>query len=45
MEIQPKRPSTKGPAEMFTGDVWSDVIAAGERLRVDHVTDEEYGGA
>ena len=27
MEIQPKRPSTKGPAEMFTGDVWFDVIA------------------
>jgi quercetin dioxygenase-like cupin family protein len=37
MEIQPKQPSTKGSAEMFTGDVWFDVIARGEepsRLRV-----------
>ena len=40
MEIQPKSPSTKGPAEMFTGDVWFDVIARGEgqsRLRVNLV--------
>ena len=37
MEIQPKRPSTKGPAEMFTGDVWFDVIAQRERLRVNLV--------
>ena len=40
MEIQPKQPSTKGPAEMFTGDVWFDVIAKGEnpsRLRVNTV--------
>ena len=37
MEIQPKQPSSHGPAEMFTGDVWFDVIARGEgssRLRV-----------
>jgi quercetin dioxygenase-like cupin family protein len=27
MEIQPKRPTGKGPAERFTGDVWSDTIA------------------
>jgi quercetin dioxygenase-like cupin family protein len=27
MEIQPKRPTGKGPAERFTGDVWSDIIA------------------
>ena len=33
MEIQPKQPSTKGPAEMFTGDVWFDVIATGEQPR------------
>jgi hypothetical protein len=26
MEILPKQPSVKGPAEMFTGDVWYDVI-------------------
>ena len=40
MEIQPKPPSTKGPAEMFTGDVWFDVIAKGDdpsRLRVNMV--------
>jgi quercetin dioxygenase-like cupin family protein len=40
VEIQPKPPSTKGPAEMFTGDVWFDVIARGEdpsRLRVNAV--------
>jgi hypothetical protein len=30
VEIQPILPSTKGPAEMFTGDVWFDVIAKGE---------------
>ena len=36
----PKQPSTKGPAEMFTGDVWLDVIAKGEapsRMRVNTV--------
>ena len=27
MEIQPKKPSAKGPAERFTGDVWVDSIA------------------
>lgn len=40
MEIQPKTPSNKGPAEMFTGDVWFDVIAKGEapsQLRVNMV--------
>jgi quercetin dioxygenase-like cupin family protein len=40
VEIQPKRPSTKGPAQMFTGDVWFDVTAQGEvpsRLRVNLV--------
>jgi quercetin dioxygenase-like cupin family protein len=30
MEIRPKQPSTKGPAEMFTGDVWIDPIADGQ---------------
>lgn len=37
MEIQPKQSSVKGPAEMFTGDVWFDTIARGEepsRIRV-----------
>jgi quercetin dioxygenase-like cupin family protein len=29
VEIQPKTPSAKGPAEVFTGDVWIDVIARG----------------
>ena len=27
MEIQPKKASRKGPAEMFTGEVWLDPIA------------------
>jgi Cupin domain len=37
LEIQPKRPTVKGPAESFTGDVSYDVIAEGvppSRLRV-----------
>ena len=41
MEIQAKKPSVKGPAEMFTGDVWFDVIAAPQpepsRMRVNAV--------
>ena len=32
MELLPKQPTTKGPAELFTGDVWLDVIARGEVL-------------
>ncbi|MEO6530931.1 MAG: cupin domain-containing protein [Specibacter sp.] len=37
MHLLPKTPTAKGPAEMFSGDVHYDVIAAGEapsRLRV-----------
>ena len=30
MEVQPKKPSAKGPAEWFTGDVWIDSIAQGQ---------------
>jgi len=30
MEIMPKQPSAKGPAEWFTGDVWIDAIARGQ---------------
>ena len=30
MNVQPKKPSIKGPAEWFTGDVWIDGIAQGE---------------
>ncbi len=40
MRKQPRTPSSKGPSEMFVGDVWFDVIAAGEppsRLRVNLV--------
>ena len=40
MQLLPTTPSTKGPAEMFTGDVHFDVIAAGEapsRLRANLV--------
>jgi quercetin dioxygenase-like cupin family protein len=40
LEIRPKHASTKGPAELFTGDVWYDVIAKGaepSRIRVNIV--------
>ena len=40
MQIQALQPSTHGPAQWFTGDVWFDVIAAGSapsRLRVNLV--------
>jgi len=40
MEVQPERPSAKGPAQWFTGDVWLDAIARGEgpsRVRVSAV--------
>jgi quercetin dioxygenase-like cupin family protein len=30
MEVQPNKPSTKGPTEWFTGDVWIDSIARGQ---------------
>jgi quercetin dioxygenase-like cupin family protein len=37
VEVLPKQPTVKGPAEWFTGDVWIDGIARGEepsRVRV-----------
>jgi quercetin dioxygenase-like cupin family protein len=40
MPIQPRRPTAKGPAEWFTGDVFIDPIAQGEepsRVRVSAV--------
>ena len=40
MEVQPRQPTAKGPAEWFTGDVWIDGIARGEepsRVRVSAV--------
>lgn len=30
MQVQPKQPTAKGPAEWFTGDVWIDAIAQGQ---------------
>ncbi len=30
MEQQPKQPTTKGPAEWFSGDVWIDPVTQGE---------------
>jgi len=30
MEVQPKKPSTKGPADWFTGDVYIDPIVRGQ---------------
>lgn len=29
MELQPRKPTAKGPADWFTGDVWIDVVAEG----------------
>ena len=29
MELRPKQPTTKGPDEWFTGDVWIDPVAQG----------------
>ena len=29
MELQPKKPTVKGPADWFTGDVWIDAVAEG----------------
>ena len=40
MQKQPTTPTTKGPAELFTGDVYFDVIARGDapsRIRVNLV--------
>ncbi|HUC37869.1 MAG TPA: cupin domain-containing protein [Acidimicrobiales bacterium] len=40
MEIKPKNPSVRGPAAMFTGDVWIDTVVAGNepsRIRVNLV--------
>jgi quercetin dioxygenase-like cupin family protein len=40
VELVTKVPTTKGPAELFTGDVWFDVIARGDeesRMRVNAV--------
>jgi quercetin dioxygenase-like cupin family protein len=40
VEIQPKTPSNKGPADRFTGDVWIDPIVQGDepsRVRVNAV--------
>lgn len=37
MELTPKPPTTKAPAETFTGDAWFDVIAKGDRMRVNVV--------
>jgi quercetin dioxygenase-like cupin family protein len=40
MEIEPKPPTVKAPAETFVGDAWYDVIARGEdpsRVRVNVV--------
>jgi len=37
VQIQPKSPTLKGPADWFTGDVWIDAILRGEepsRVRV-----------
>jgi quercetin dioxygenase-like cupin family protein len=30
MEQRPKQPTTKGPAEYFTGDVWIDPVTQGQ---------------
>ncbi|MDA8048015.1 MAG: cupin domain-containing protein [Actinomycetota bacterium] len=30
MELRPKQPTRKGPADWFTGDVWIDPVAQGQ---------------
>lgn len=40
MDIEPKRPTSKGPGDKFHGDVWVDVVTQGQapsRLRVNAV--------
>jgi quercetin dioxygenase-like cupin family protein len=40
VEVKPRQPTARGPAEWFTGDVWIDSIARGEepsRVRVSAV--------
>jgi quercetin dioxygenase-like cupin family protein len=40
MDVQPRKPSVKGPADWFTGDVWLDPVAQGRppsRLSVNAV--------
>ncbi len=37
MEFVKKQPTGKAPAERFTGDAWIDVIASGQRMRVNLV--------
>jgi quercetin dioxygenase-like cupin family protein len=37
MEVLAKPPSAKGASEMFAGDVWFDVIARGDRMRINSV--------
>ena len=40
MEIEPEKPSAKGPADWFTGDVWIDPVVVGQapsRVRVNAV--------
>jgi quercetin dioxygenase-like cupin family protein len=40
MEVRSRQPTAKGPAEMFTGDVWLDPVAHGDepsRVRVNAV--------
>jgi quercetin dioxygenase-like cupin family protein len=37
VEIKPKQPTTKGPPDRFTGDVWFDILGSGSTLRVNLV--------
>ncbi len=37
MDVHTPAPTTKGPADMFTGDVYFDVLARGEDMRVNIV--------
>ena len=32
MEVEPRKPTIRGPAEWFTGEVWIDSIAASTRF-------------
>jgi len=48
MRIRPTVPSTKGGPDIFSGDVWIDVIARGEepsRVRVNVVREAPADGS
>ncbi|MEV4286004.1 hypothetical protein AB0K40_10925 [Nonomuraea bangladeshensis] len=46
MRLIEQPPTSEAPAEVFTGDVWWDVIHRGDETSwLEHVSDAEYGAA